>query len=84
MKQLTQKQAEANAKKEINRLLSVIKENALKKVTKALKIGCIDKDSEFLQANCLLALTVLEDEFCDYKVKSGAYRKEAEHIQIFI
>jgi hypothetical protein len=84
MKKLTQKQAEANAKKEINRLLSVIKENALKKVTKALKSGCIEEESEFLEANCLLALTVLEDEFCDYKVRSGSYRKEAEHIQLFI
>ena len=41
MKPLTKKQAEANAKKEINRFLSLIKEDAHKKLNKALNSGCI-------------------------------------------
>jgi hypothetical protein len=83
MKKLTKKQAEANAKKKINRLLSNIKEDAFKKITKALNSGAIDENSDFMQDNCLLALTILEDATADYKIKSS-YREEAENIQKFI
>lgn len=83
MKKLTKKQAEANAKKEINRLLSYIKEDAFKKITKALNSGAIDENSEFMQDNSLLALAILEDATESYKIKSS-YREEAENIQKFI
>jgi len=83
MKKLTKKQAESNAKKELKTLLIFIKENAEKKITKALNSGAISEDSDFMQQNCLLALTVLEDATQQFKIKSD-YRPEAENIQRFI
>lgn len=84
MKKLTRKQAEANAKKELNKLLSVIKENSYKSIKKALNSGGISEQSEFMEANCLLALTILEDSCAGFKVKSGAYKQESENIQKFL
>ena len=84
MKKLTKKQAELNAKKELNCLIKVIKEQSYKNIKKALNSGGIDEKSEFMEANCLLALTILEDSCKGYRVKSGLYRQEAENIQKFI
>lgn len=82
-KKLTKKQAAANAKKELSILLKHIKEDAFNKIEKALKSGCISEDSDFMQQNCLLALTVLEDAAYRFRIKSD-YRPEADNIQKFI
>lgn len=83
MKNLTKKQAEANAKKELNTFLKMIKEISHKKIQKALNSGCISENSDFMQKNCLLALTILEDAAQQFKIKSD-YRPEADNIQRFI
>lgn len=83
MKPFTKKQIEAHTKKELKTLLSFIEENAIKKIQKALNSGCISENSDFMQKNCLLALTVLEDAAYQFRIKSD-YRPEAENIQKFI
>lgn len=83
MKKLTKKQIEAHTKKELNTFLKLIKENATNKIQKALNSGCISENSDFMQKNCLLALTVLEDAAQQFKIKSD-YRPEADNIQKFL
>jgi hypothetical protein len=67
---LTKKQAEANAKKEINIFLKFIKEDAHGKIKKALNSGAISENSDFMEKNSLLALTVLEVASEPFKIKS--------------
>lgn len=71
-------------KQRIKEMLKDIQATAFVKVYKALDSGSIADDSEFLQDNSLLALTVLENATKDYKIKTKDYRKEADNIQRFI
>ena len=80
---MTNKQAEANAKKELNILLQYIKDDAHIKIKRALNSGAISENSDFMQKNSLLAITVLEDSAEQFRIKSS-YRKEADNIIKFI
>lgn len=73
-----------NTKQLIKEMVKSIEAEAVNKVDKALKSGAISDDSDFLKDNSLLALTVLEDVFREYKIRTKDYRREADNIQNFI
>ena len=80
----TQKQIEENTKKRIKSILKVIEADAIGKIRKALNSGALANDSEFFDDNGLLANSILETVFEQYKIKSPEYKKESQNLQLFL
>ena len=80
----TQKQIKSNTKKEIKRILKMIEDKANYNLDKAINCGALAEDSEFLDANSLLAMALIEDATKDFTIKTPEYRKEADNLKMFI